>query len=361
MLKFALAALVLAALVSGCAGSDDAIKTTQVNTYFSVLPVKAVRVRIRVEQLVQKLNRNLVTPKTKEWLKTVYGSIKIKNLEDIPRSSYSHYKKYAVSDNRAVYIIVFPGYYCFFDKTRPAIITSGGSGYPQKGVAYKLLAQTPGKYDYKFMLIQQQEYLMRQFLMIKSAERKMIILIVPGDYKKAFTYGKSSLDEYARYINETTGMSDSVLYLPSKSASDASLSDDDMNKLTDFLTDIDTRNVYLGGGYVKSLGQFYGGMSGGEYDYNVFFVPELIDLSPKDLDNPAPLISNTKHINFYSQVFTDRLNAGTLASEAPNLKHIHVYYGVPTGLGGHEKAEAKLELKKGRAAEAGQSATVSGY
>ena len=80
------AVIILAAMPSGCATEQSGAELTQINTYFSVLPVRTQKVRIRVEQTVKKINEDNAAPKSDDWLKKAYGSIQLKKLTDISSS-----------------------------------------------------------------------------------------------------------------------------------------------------------------------------------------------------------------------------------------------------------------------------------
>jgi len=68
----------------------------------------------------------------------------------------------------------------------------------------------------------------------------------------------SGLDEYARYINEMSNMSDTFMYMESQTNDTGFLDKNNLEILSDFLNDIGVKNIMLGGGYLgKCLDDFY--------------------------------------------------------------------------------------------------------
>lgn len=176
------------------------------------------------EEKVKKLfeyiyERDKTLKKTPEWLKAAYSGLKIKKIEDIPKGEYQTYKKYLTGKN--IYFIVHPGYYAFIDthKTTP-LSKENINGFPLKNISERILDTFPAD-DLTARVVKEEEKLTREFLEFMSTEKKLVILVLPRDYKANLNFGfETRLDEYGRYINELTNFSESVIYVESEGPSD---------------------------------------------------------------------------------------------------------------------------------------------
>lgn len=244
-------------------------------------PYKASE-KAEVSNILSKIEeRNRTLEDSPEWIEKSYEELPIRKLSSISEKGYEYFKRYL--DNGAVYIIVHPAYYPFFQ--------------------YHKLPSDPQKEDYKnnvverflsvkhqslkLAVLQAQERRMRDFLEYKSTEEKLIILILAKNYSnaKGYTY-KGELNEYMRYLNEVTNSSRSVIYVDSRSSSRGYPSEEDAIRLVEFLLSIKPEKVLIGGAYIgRCLEDFYTDFIEIYGEKSVYMVPELSDVSPSDLND----------------------------------------------------------------------------
>ena len=284
--------LLLALLIGGCASTE----------IIPVIPAaqNSPEEILRAKEIWQKIEeRSRTVENNPEWIDNSYTGINIRSLSTLPIGKYADYKKFL--DNGTVYIINHPGYYTFFH--HPKI--SGKDNSPAKGIMDIFLEKgsaswtdvfwenSPEKgganrYNKEFIRIMKEfERIESNFLEFKSTEQKLVIIIVPGNYKKYSNYSyKNGADEYARYLNEVTNLSESVLYLESKKPNRGQLLDEDLNTITEFLQKTGATSVMLGGEYLGRCEEdFYKHLSGATgAAIPVFIVPELSPVSPDDMN-----------------------------------------------------------------------------
>lgn len=228
--------------------------------------------------------RNKTVEDDPMWIKNSYDGLAVRNLRTIAEKEYSAYKEYV--DNGIVYIIVHPAYYPFFQHRKTASESdSNANEFSSMNVIDRLLS-IPSR-NLLFSVLQAQERRMRDFLEYKSTEKKLIILVLPKNYPKYSGYiYKNGPDELTRYLNEVTNGSKSVLYLDSRTATRGYLKEEDSIKLMEFLAAVNTKKVYVGGGYVgRCLEDFYVDFAELYGMNTLYMVPELSDISPKELNN----------------------------------------------------------------------------
>ena len=98
----------------------------------------------------------------------------------------------------------------------------------------------------------------RDFIRKASSRGRLIILVLPPDYQNHPEYPYRKLDEFARYINEVTGASPSVIYVESESYKRGYLTFAAMPRLNRFLKVNEVKSLLVGGGYVDlCLKDFY--------------------------------------------------------------------------------------------------------
>lgn len=267
------------ALLSSCAASR-AIVQQDIN---SIRPVMKAGGEEDKAVIIGIEERNRTVEDSPAWIQNAYEGLKIRRLNSVSEKEYEDYRKFL--ENGAVYVIVHPGYFPFFQyKDMPAEEKQPEEDYlGKKNVVERLLSVPPP--DINFSVLQAQERRTRDFLEYKSTEEKLIIIVLPRNYKsfKGYVY-KNGIDEYARYLNEVTNLSKSVLFVESKSASRGYLLESDMVRLLEFLSSIGAKKVYVGGGYIgRCLEDFYIDISDVYGSEDVFIVPELSDVSPREL------------------------------------------------------------------------------
>jgi hypothetical protein len=230
--------------------------------------------------LKEIIKRNKTIEDEQGWIEASYKGLKIKNIQGIPEKDFKNYGKYL--DNGAIYIIVHPAFFPFFhtdDRLTEELI----GPFSEKNVIEKFLELKSKKPE--ITVLQAQERRMRDFLELKSSEKKLIILILPKDYNKYSGYAyKNGPDEYTRYLNEATNESESVLYIHSRSATRGYLKEEDLYLLMGFLLNVDASKILIGGGYIgRCLEGFYVDLTEEFGEKDAYIVPELSDVSPKDI------------------------------------------------------------------------------
>lgn len=221
--------------------------------------------------------RNRTVEDDIRWINTAYERFFIKNLYDIEEEDYGQYSRYL--ENGSVYIIVHPAYYTFFQ--RPI--------FPFEDYAISIdneLDRLLGEVSLspKTTLIKAQEKALRDFLEYASTTKRLVILILPGGYKKYDGYKfKGHRDEFRRYINEVTNESESVIYIYSKKPNRGLLTEKDTARLLKFLSAIKPKNILIGGGYLgRCLEDFWRTIEP-FYSERIYLVPELVAISPSDM------------------------------------------------------------------------------
>lgn len=234
----------------------------------------------KVNGLVREINeRNRTVEDDAEWIKESYSGLLVRRLSNISPREYVDFREYL--DDGAVYVLVHPAYFPFFHYPKKL---EGGAG-SKKNVIESLLSLEPP--DRKFEVLQAQERRTRDFIEFKSTQGKLLILVVPKNYGKyaGYTYKEGS-DEYMRYLNEVTNFSKSVVFVESRSPNRGYLTDDDALRLMEFILSLNAKKVYIGGGYVgRCLEDFYALLIEDFGKEGIFVVPELSDISPRELNN----------------------------------------------------------------------------
>lgn len=202
----------------------------------------------------------------------------MKYLRAVPRDSFA-----GLADNaqtREIYLIVHPSYYIFFhDKER--LVPYAES----KNVVESFLETQFSDTDTVLHLMKEYEKAEMQFLADAKADRKLVVLILPGNHATAPQYlYKDAPDAYARYVNQMTRDAETIFYIESKNASTGKLSDADKEALLAFIRAVNARTVFIGGGYIgRCQKEVYNLLAEEWSDKNVAIVPEISAFSPADL------------------------------------------------------------------------------
>lgn len=310
-------------IICGCAPEATIVVTTIPETPEEFARAKEIWNKVEEQKNAIKNNPN--------WLNDSYNGIKIKSLANIPIERYTEYKKFL--DEGKLYIINHPAYYTFFhhpkierkDNTKnieDIFIT--GEELAVEDSAEKKSVNRHNKDTIKIM--REFERVERNFLEFKSAEQKLVILIIPGNYKKYSKYRyKNGNDEYARFINEATNLSGSVVYLESKKANIGQLIDEDLNTLVEFLHKIGVTSVLLGGEYVgRCQEDFYKQLSEAVSRISVEIVPELSPVSPDDMNKKIKnLLDSNNKLDIQAatyNIFNDTYQKLSITPKIINLK-----------------------------------------
>lgn len=214
-----------------------------------------------------------------ETINRLYGDLKIVSLNDIPEGRYDDYKKYV--HGGIAYVIVHPSYYLFFHNYNSSkVVVERERGDFSKNIVDIFVDdfQTDDKIVQYMKEMERRE---RDFITKASSKERLVILILPQNYKTHPEYPYRKLDEFARYINDATNGSHSVIYIESESPKRGYLTNDNMLKLNSFLSEVEVKSVLLGGGYVDlCLNDFYQQALNFKETENVTVMSELSCQSP---------------------------------------------------------------------------------
>lgn len=185
--------------------------------------------------------------------KLVSADLDLLKLSDIPHGAYFDYMDY-VKDG-AVYIIVHPAYYFFFQNESALLHKKSNTAI----------------YDYMIQQLSNEQ----KFLSHARAEKILVILVTPGDKLPV---------EYVKYLNDVTSEAKSFLYLESKKMNAGTLRDADELLLQEFLDVLGVKKILLGGGYIgRCQGHVYNGLSVIYSPETISIVPEISTFSPGDI------------------------------------------------------------------------------
>ena len=275
--------LMVAVIVAGCASGPAKPNITMLDPLLILPPVgtadmspdEVARVLGEVEE------RNRTVENDEAWIESSYKGLMVRRLTNVSQREFPMFSRYL--DNETAYIIIHPSFFSFFHY--PKRLTPRNEQHKMMNVVERLLTITPTNYE--FALLQAQERRMRDFIEFMSTNKRLLILVVPKDYVEyaGYSYRKDN-DEYMRYLNEVTNLSESVLFVESKSPNRGYLTDEDALRLMEFLESIQAKRIYVGGGYVgRCLEDFYTLLTQEFGEEGIFVVPELSDISPRELNN----------------------------------------------------------------------------
>ncbi len=225
--------------------------------------------------LAKVAERNSTIERHPAWISQAVRDIMIRNLSDIPETEYSGYRQYL--DDGVMYIIVHPAYYVFFHDREPV--------YSEEDAVDAFLDERP--YTAYMRFLQEQERSLRDFLEITSTRKRLVLLVLPGDYMdySGFTY-RELPDEFARYVNSVTNESKSVLYVFSEKPNKGSLPDKAKGSLHRFLEEVNPSVILVGGGYLgRCVDDFYKQLTGSVPGTEVMIAEEISAFSPEDVKN----------------------------------------------------------------------------
>jgi hypothetical protein len=218
--------------------------------------------------------RNKTIERHPAWISLATRDFMIKNLDEIPESEYPGYAQYL--DDGTLYIIVHPAYYVFFHEHELS--------YTDENAVDAFLSERV--YTSHMRFLQEQERSMRDFLEITSTRKRLVVIILPGNYRYYTGYAYRELpDEFARYVNSVTNGSESVLYLFSEKANKGNLPGKSRKRLLRFIESVDAKTVLVGGGYFgRCVEDFYKDMQSSRDGRQVTVAGEITLFSPEDLN-----------------------------------------------------------------------------
>lgn len=287
----------------GCA--HTARNSGDVQYYFTPTRLKNDAEKAKVVQLLQDINQaHLKTKNSAEALRDLYSGLKIRKLTDLKPDEYAGYRQYvpSVGEVKRVYFIVHPAYYVFFANTMPFVSKEDIQGFPTKNLVERFYETASySDLDMNLEVMQEQERALRDFLEVMSSQKNLVILVLPKDANKHFSYGyKDGIDEYVRYLNEITHGSESVLYLESADYAFGTIDDQDMNTLSAFIKEMNANTLLLGGGFVgRCMNSFFESMEKKFRVDTMFVMPEVTAIASVDIidEDWSPLVKNGK-LNF---------------------------------------------------------------
>jgi hypothetical protein len=273
-------------IVVGCAGASTS-RPQIARLDASMIMTPAGTSNLSPEDIESVLNRieerNRTVEDDQEWIKASYENLMVRRLINVSSSEYPNYRKYL--DDGAAYIVVHPAFFTFFHYTKKKKRRNDTEDMYKLNIVEFLLRINPS--TPQFAVLQAQERRMRDFLEFKSTQKKLVIIVIPKNYNSysGYTY-RNMQDEYRRFLNEASNFSSSVLFVESRSPNRGYLTDDDAVKLMEFLLSIKADKVFVGGGYVgRCLEDFYGLITQEYGTKGIFVVPELSDISPRELNS----------------------------------------------------------------------------
>lgn len=252
--------ILLLGLLSGCASKA----VTPLGFYYpkDLSNLEAIRSLVEI--------RNKTVESHPQWRMIASQRLLPSSLEDIPEKEFNRFRDYL--DNGVMYIIVHPAYYFFFhDHSTEA-----------KEIEDYLEKNTLTKTG---LFLREQERSLRDFLEITSTRNRLILIVLPGNYREysgyRYRYGD---DKFARYINEVTNNSEASIYLYSEKPNRGMLSQDSKNTLIKFIGAVKPDKIVLGGGYLgRCLEDFFRQLTSDLKDVQVEIEPWISALSPDDL------------------------------------------------------------------------------
>lgn len=281
IVKIALLWAIFLISMTGCSASLKDIARYEVSEILRPPGTLAMDNDVVNEIIAKVEERNRTVEDDPEWIKRAYSGLMVRRLVNVPLNEYKDYKKYL--DNGAIYIIAHPSFFPFFHYPRK-LVDNTSKSIDKQNVVEKLLKLKPKNFE--FAVLQAQERRTRDFIEFKSTQEKLIIIVVPRGYNRytGYTY-KSGRDEYMRYINELTNFSKSVLFAESRTPNRGYLREEDAIRLMEFLIAIDAKKILIGGGYVgRCIEDFYTLITHEYGSEGIFIVPELTDVSPRELN-----------------------------------------------------------------------------
>lgn len=292
------ASIMLFALVhalTAAAAEDGVINTVSPSSVTNQLkPVRQTQ-----QDILNTIDHNNKTlKKTVDWISDAYSGIKIKDLADIAPVEYAQYAKYVFKGN--LYVLVHPGFYTFFETKDIPPSQKSVSEFPYEN-QFERLANAPNNNTVAMRVLVEQDRILREFVEFMSIKKRLLIVVLPRNYKEHLSAGYTDgQDEYARYINEMTNMSDSIVYIESEKWDNGKLSDSDRMKLMTFIKLAKVKKVLIGGGYLgKCVEDNYAEITKFMKREDVYYVPELLAISPNDMVTTSdPLIDPNDHILF---------------------------------------------------------------
>lgn len=276
-------AIFLFIILSGCASTMPDIASLDYSLIMTPTATSNMTPE-EINEILEKIDtRNRTVEDDPEWIKKSYKNLMVRQLSNISPGEYKNYQNYL--DNGAAYILVHPAFFTFFHYSKKKSRDNDPEELYKLNIVEHLLRKKPA--SARFAVMQAQERRLRDFVEFKSTQNKLVILVVPQKYGEysGYTYRKGA-DEYMRFLNEITNFSHSVIFVESRSPNRGWLNADDSIKLMELLLSINVDKIYVGGGYIgRCMEDFYSYISKTYGPDGIFVVPELSDISPRELNS----------------------------------------------------------------------------
>jgi len=218
--------------------------------------------------------RNATLEQHPAWISLATRDFLIKQLSEISPDDYPNYRQYL--DDGDLYVIVHPAYSVFFhDLQQP---------YEPGNPVDLLLKEKTFTKTSRF--IREQERSLRDFIEITSTRRRLILLVLPSEYRNYDGYiYKGKTDMFARYVNSVTNSSESVLYLYSEKPNRGRLSEWSKKQLIEFFESVNPERIIIGGGYLgRCIEDFYKDISSSTYGEKMMVAGEISAFSREDMN-----------------------------------------------------------------------------
>jgi len=183
--------------------------------------------------------------------------------------------------------------------------------------------------DSELRMMQEQERFLMDFLEVVSAEKRLVILVLPRDYRSQLSYGYlEGHDEYVRFINEVTDMSEAVLYVESLEYYSGYIGETDLTSLANLIKSVGARKIMLGGEFAgRCLNNAYNSLLRKFDQKGIYIVPEITAATYKDMiaTRIGDLFTTDGMINFGELSKSLKYsNRGENSSEV-NIQHLFIY------------------------------------
>ncbi|TAN43390.1 MAG: hypothetical protein EPN25_01010 [Nitrospirae bacterium] len=322
--------LLLACLsVSGCV--QPARKAEDVVYYFNQKKLVNNEERSRARKVVEALNEQSRRDRTSpELLKKLYSGMQIRNLRDLSPDEYPRYQQYLDPIGPTVYVVIHPGFYSFFSPDMSLSSKHDLQDLPVRNIVERLYEKM-SFHDPLLQVMQEQELVLRDFIKVTAAEKKLLLIVIPGgDYVSHFGYGyQKGLDEYKRYINELTQGSESVVYIESADYADGRLMDQDKQVMGSFLKALKAKRVLLSGGFVgRCIEAFSYSLKEVFSTEGIYLIPEISTVSDIDMKEEYVRTLLTKEGKLNFRVFSENLrydNTYNNWNTIELLKSLYIY------------------------------------
>lgn len=228
---------------------------------------------VNFEQISAEIEeRNTNLEQQPAWISMATRDFLLKHLFEVDPGDYPNYRQYL--DNGDMYVIVHPAYSIFFHDQQPLVPSDPVDSFVNESTFTSAARFT-----------REQERSLRDFTEITSTRKRLIVLVLPGDYRdwQGYIY-KDKTDMFARYVNSITNNSESVLYLYSEKPNRGRLSEKSKERLIAFIESVNPERIIIGGGYLgRCIEDFYKNISSTAFGEKMMVSGEISAFSREDM------------------------------------------------------------------------------